>query len=328
MHKAILNIALLIMVLCFDVGADEQGPAHTQNIVFARINDLTITAIEFESIFSAAVRHKYYHGRVPENELVKFRQKVTEDIVAQVIVIRDAQIQGLEPDHEEIAKGIDEYSSKYTNSPEWQNQRDQVIPLLKKKLERQNLLEKMELRIRDVSQPQANEIIEYYQQHPQKFTEPKRIWGSVILLAVEPSASMETWTEAFELAQQLKFRVENGEDYAILAKQYSAHASAINGGDLGYLHQGMLDLDVQEKVEALAISETSDPIRVLEGVILFRVNGVQPQKMKPFDEVRQRAAELLYRQLQDQAWDNYVDELKASVSIYINKQLSFQDNHE
>ncbi len=94
------------------------------------------------------------------------------------------------------------------------------------------------------------------------------------------------------------------------------------------MHQGMLDPDVQEKVEELAISETSDPIRVLEGVILFRVNGVQPQKIKPFDEVRQRAAELLYRQLQDKAWDNYVHELKASASIYINKQLSFQDNHE
>jgi parvulin-like peptidyl-prolyl isomerase len=328
MHKAILNITLPIMVLCFDVGADEQGAADTQNIVFARINDLTITAIEFESIFSAAVRHKYYHGRVPENELVKFRQKVTEDIVTQVIVIGDAKKQGLEPNHEKIAKGIDEYSSKYANSPEWQNQRDQVIPLLKKRLERQNLLEKMELRIRDITQPPANEIAEYYRQHPQKFTEPKRIWGSVILVTVEPSASMETWTEAFELAQQLKFRVENGEDYAVLAKQYSGHASAINGGDLGYLHQGMLNPDVQEKVEALAISETSDPMRILEGVILFRVNGVQPQKIKPFDEVRQRTAELLYRQLQDKAWDNYVYELKASASIYINKQLSFPDNHE
>ena len=146
MHKAILKITLLIMVLCFDVGADEQGAAHTQNIVFARINDLTITAIEFESIFSAAVRHKYYHGRVPEDELVKFRQKVAEDIVTQVIVHGDAQKQGLEPDHEKIAKGIDEYSSKYANSPEWQNQRDQVIPLLTKRLERQNLLEKMEAR--------------------------------------------------------------------------------------------------------------------------------------------------------------------------------------
>ncbi len=316
------------MVLSLDAGADEQGPADTENIVFARINDLTITAIEFESIFSDAVRHKYYHGRVPEDELAKFRQRVAEDIVIQVIVHGDARKQGLEPDHEKIARGIDNYDSKYANSPKWQNQRDQVIPLLTKRLERQNLLEKMELRIRDITQPSANEIAEYYQQNPQKFTEPKRIWGSVILLTVEPSASMETWTDAFDLAQQLKFRVDNGEDYAILAKQYSGHASAINGGDLGYLHQGMLDLDVQEKVEELAISETSDPIRVLEGVILFRVNGVQPQKIKPFDEVRQRAAELLYRQLQDKAWDNYVDELKASASIYINKQLSFQDSHE
>ena len=329
MHKAILSITLAILIMPFNVGATEQGLTARQSDVFARIDDLTITANEFESIFSAAVRYKYYHGRVPEDELLKFRQKVAEDIVTQVIVHRDAQNRGLQPDHEKIAQGIDDYNSKYANSPEWQKQREQVIPLLTKRLERQNLLEKMKAKIKDIAQPQADEIAEYYRQHAQKFTEPERIWSSVILIAVAPSADQETWTEALELGQQLRFRAVNGEDFAMLAKQYSGHASAVNGGDLGYLHQGMLvDPNVQEKVAALAIAEIGDPMRVLEGVILFRMNGVQPQKLKPFDEVKLRAAELLYRELQDKAWESYVHALEASASIYVNENLFVQKQYE
>jgi len=145
---------------------------------------------------------------------------------------------------------------------------------------------------------------------------------------VPPSADEETWTEKIDVAEQLKHRVEKGEDFATLAKQYSGHPSAVNGGDLGYLHQGMLDEGVQETVEALDINQISDPIRVLEGIVLFRLNGIQTEKLKPFDEVRQRAAGLLYRELQDKAWDNYVHELKASADIYINEKLYVQNNHE
>ena len=113
-----------------------------------------------------------------------------------------------------------------------------------------------------------------------------------------------------------------------MAKQHSGHPSAVNGGDLGYLHQGMLDEGVQETVEALAIKQISDPIRVLEGIVLFRLNGVQTEKLKPFDEVKQRAAGLLHRELQNNAWDNYVYELKASANIYVNEKLYVQNNHD
>ena len=329
MYKTILSITLVIMMMPFHLGANEQELTATQGDVFARIDDLTITENEFESIFRAAVRHKYYHGQVPEAELLQFRKKVVEDIVTQVLVHRDALERGLQPDRDKIARGINDYDSRYANSPEWQSQREEVIPLLTIRLERQNLLEKMQADVKDIAQPQADEIAQYYQQHAQKFTEPERIWSSVILIAVAPSADQKTWNEASELAQQLRFRAMNGEAFAMLAKQYSGHASATNGGDLGYLHQGMLvDPSVQEKLKVLAIDEISEPIRVLEGVILFRMNGVQPQKLKPFDEVRKRAAELLYRELQDEAWESYVHALKASASIYVNERLYLQKQYE
>jgi len=321
-------MALAILMLSSNLDANQKGTDAAKNLIFAQIDDLTITETEFEEIFLAAVRYKYYHGRVPKNELLKFKQKVAEDIVTQVIVHRDAQKKGLEPDHEKIAQGLNDYDKKYADSPEWQDRRDRVIPLLTERLERQNLLEKMEAIIKNIPQPEADQIASYYEKYTEKFTEPKRVWGSIIILKVPPSADEKTWTGRIDAAEQLKHRIEKGEEFATLAKQYSGHPSAVNGGDLGYLHQGMLDTGVQETVEALDISQISDPIRVLEGIVLFRLNGVQPEKLKPFDEVEQRAAGLLYRELQDKAWDNYVGALKASANIYVNEKLYVQNNHE
>ena len=331
MKTKILSIAFAVLVTMISAYASESGKISAssgiENIVL-RINDISISESEFESIFRAAVKQKYYHGRVLEDELQAFKKQVAEDLVTQILVHSEAIASGLEPDRAEIAAGIDAYNLKYADSPEWQDQRDQVIPLLTKRLERQNLLEKTEAEIKNIAKPEAEQIAKYYEKYTEKFTEPKRVWGSIILLKVLPSAEENTWTGKIDAAEQLKLRIEKGEEFATLAKQYSGHPSAVNGGDLGYLHQGMLDAGVQEKVETLAIKQISDPIRVLEGIVLFRLNGVQAEKLKLFDEVKQRAAGLLYRELQDKAWDNYVAELKASANIYVNEKLYVQNNHE
>jgi len=283
---------------------------------------------EFEAIFESAVRQKFYHGRVPAEELAQFRRRVAQDIVTQVVVHRDAERKGLQPDRETIAQEIDEYDSRYRNSPEWQAQRERVMPQLALRMERQNLLQKMEAEIRRVPEPGADRVLDYYHRNPARFTEPERLWGSVILLPVSPSAGEDAWSDSEALALQLKFRADNGEDFGILAKKYSTHPSAVNGGDLGYLHLGIFEQKVQQQVDSLEIGAITDPIRVLEGVLLFRLNGIKPKELKPFEEVRQRAAGLLYRELQDQAWEDYLQNLTASADVYVNENLYVQSNHE
>jgi len=323
-----LKFLVAVLAMSFTVSATVQGAVEAGNDIMVQIDDLIIREAEFGEIFSAAVRQKFYHGRVPAEELAKFKQKVAQDIVTQVLVHRDAQKRGLQPEREAIAGEIDEYDAKYADSPGWDERRASVIPLLTRRLERQNLLAKMEAQIKNIPQPQPDLIARYYRDHPEKFIQPARVWGSVILLAVAPSADAQMWTDAMDVALQLKVRVENGEEFASLAKQYSGHASAVNGGDLGYLHQGMLASEVQQQVDALEINAITAPIRVLEGVILFRLNGVQPQEYKPFDEVRARATTLLYRELQAEAWNNYLSELKAAADIKVNEMLTVRSNNE
>ncbi|MCH7880266.1 MAG: peptidylprolyl isomerase [Proteobacteria bacterium] len=314
-----LGLCLILVITSWP--AISAQDTTSQNPVFARINDRIILYDEFMDIFRAAVRYKYYHGEVPKDELVRFQKQVGRDIVEQVLIHQQAVKQGLNPDREKILAGLAEYDDKYSDSPEWQAQKEENLPRLLEMLERQDLIEQIQSRIRDIEQPDAQAVQAYYKQHPEKFTEPGRFWVSVILLSVPPSSTNQTWLDAEKAANQLIQRMREGEIFADLARSYSSHLSAVNGGDLGYLHQGMLDGDSNTAVNNLKINEISPPVRVLEGFTIFRLNGIQPEKFKSFSEVKQRAANLLYRESQDKAWKEYTGSLIQAADIYVNENI-------
>ena len=313
---------LLLLFFCQAAQSRVQAlPQQEAADVFARIDGQVITRDEFEQIFNAAVRHKYYHGRVPDEEIEEFRKQVARDTISQILVYREALKAGLKPDDEKINEGIEKYNQRYAGSSEWQKMKSKVLPLLKLRLQRQDLIEKMRSRVMDINPPSTAQVRKYYRDHPEKFTEPGRIWISVILLGVPPSAGRKVWEDAEKAALQFRQRILAGEDFAKIARKYSTHPSAVNGGDLGYLHQGMLEGDAQKAVSQLEVNQITEPVFVLEGVALFRLNGIQSDKKMPFAKVQNRARELLIRELKDKAWRNYRKELLDRANILVNKDI-------
>lgn len=306
----------------------EAASSDTESNIVIKVNEVSISESEFEISFRSAVKNKYYHGQVPEGELQDFRKQVANDLVDQVLIYSKAITNGLESDRAAIEEAVDAFDSKNAHNPEWQKQREKVLPIIVERLERENLIEKMESSVKDIPQPDENRVREYYRSNPEKFTEPKRVWVSLILLSVPPSGSTAMWNEALKAAEQIRERYQGGEEFIELVKAYSDHISAENGGDLGYLHQGMLAPEAQEVVESLAIDEITVPVRTLEGIVLLRLNGIRESSLRPFDEVKQRAASLLYRDLQENAWSDYITALKDSADIFIDKALTVPTSHE
>ena len=302
--------------------------SDTESKIVIKVNEISISESEFESSFRSAVRHKYYHGEVPEEELQAFKKQVAQDLVEQILIHSQAIANGLEPDRAEIKKEVDAFDSKNAHSPEWQSQREQVLPIMIERLERENLLEKMESKVKEIPQPDQNQVREYYRDNPEKFTEPQRFGVSLILLSVPPSANQAMWNDALNVAEKIRERYQGGEEFTELVKAYSDHVSAENDGDLGYVHQGILAPEAQEAVASLAIDEITEPLQTLEGIALMRLNGIRQSSLKPFDEVKKRAASLLYRDLQENAWSEYLNDLKDSADIFIDKALTLSASHE
>lgn len=293
--------------------------ATAQQAFFAKIGDVTITHDEYNAAFSAAARGKFYHGKPPEGEIAALQREVGDQLVTRILLLREARQRGLVPDASEIQKTLEGYEQRYAGNERWEMNRDKLLPAVKARLEEENLLAQLEKIVRNVPRPAQKEVRAYYTANPDKFTEPEQLRVSVILLKVDPGAPGESWVKADEEIRKLIKKLESGADFEALAREHSADDSKKQGGDLGYLHKGMLPNGTESVLAALKVGEISNSVQLLEGVAIFRVTDRKVAKLNSFEKVESRAADLLHRDQSDQAWNKLAAELKKKTPVQIDQ---------
>jgi peptidyl-prolyl cis-trans isomerase D len=137
----------------------------------------------------------------------------------------------------------------------------------------------------------ADALRQRYQEEKARFTEPEKRRARHILITLDPGADAEAEAAAKARVEELRARIEAGEDFAELAKTQSQDpGSAGQGGDLGLFQQGVMDPAFDKAVFALAQGELSAPVRSQFGYHLIRVDEIEPERVKPFEEVREQLA--------------------------------------
>ena len=86
---------------------------------------------------------------------------------------------------------------------------------------------------------------------------------------------------------------------------------------MGYQHGGMMPEVLEGSINNLEMGVVSVPLRMLEGVALFRLDKRVPANLREFAAVEKRARELLIREWGDQAWRDTISRLRASAKIEI-----------
>jgi peptidyl-prolyl cis-trans isomerase SurA len=120
-------------------------------------------------------------------------------------------------------------------------------------------------------------------------------------------------SDAQQRMTMIKERLDNGGDFAELARQYSEDASANSGGDLGWVNPGDTVPQFEQAMNLLAPGEISEPVRTPFGYHIIQVQERRKQDMtqeaarfKARQEIRSRKAEEAYadwlRELRDRAY--------------------------
>lgn len=292
--------------------AQPRGAVHDR--VFAVINGRTIYTSDYETAFTTLVRQRFYHGQIPEVELAGVREEIKSKLVQRIVLLEEADRRKILPDEKQIEEALAGYEKRYTNSPQWQQNRELVLPELRQQLAEQSLVAQLDKIVRDVPVPTDGEVRSYYDTHPDLFTEPEKPRLSVILLAVDPSSPATTWEATRKEAKAIYGRLVNGADFEEAARMHSS-AYAEKGGDMGYLHRGMLPEGIQKRIDDFEVGKVIEPFDTLEGVAIFRLTERVPGRKREFVDVAQRARELLVRERQDAAWKSLIDRLVAKANV-------------
>lgn len=100
--------------------------------------------------------------------------------------------------------------------------------------------------------------------------------ASHILIKVSRGATPEDTLEAYNKAQNLKDRIDAGEDFAVIARNHSEGPSAVSNGDLGWFGPFKMVFEFETAAYENEVGTVSDIFRTDFGYHLLKVNGTRP----------------------------------------------------
>lgn len=312
---------LLTFVTIIALGAPITRSAAQEELPFATVDGTAISYEQFEREVYNEARNTFYHGTPPtDSELLEFRRGIADQLVDKALLLNEAERRGISPDHESIAAKLAVYEDRYADTERWEADGERMLSGLRQHFEKDSMLSILEGRIRAIAVPDDAVVRGYYGTHLDKFTEPSRMRVSAILLAVSPSSPPAAWEAARNEAADILRRLRADASFAELARVHSADPSSENGGDLGYLHSGMLSDAAQQALDQLEIGGLSEPVTVLEGIAVFKLTDRQDARLHPFAAVQQRATELWQRDEGEKVWTQTKSDLRAQSSISIDEE--------
>ena len=155
--------------------------------------------------------------------------------------------------------------------------------------------------------------MEYYNNHPEDFTDPLRYTLKAVFVSKEGRSDEDIAARQKEVMDRLRA----GEDIAVVAKELSEGPEKESGGDLGSFNTGELAETLESSVKELEVGSLTDWIDVGTGWYVIQLAERQEPRLKSFEESRDAIQERLYQEAEQGKLEEYIKKLKETSYIKI-----------
>ncbi len=237
--------------------------------------------------------------------LVKDYGPATLDtLISNKIVELESEKQNIQVTDKEIQKELDTLYAQYGGKDALTEQLkssgtsiDAVKEDIVQYLETRKLVEPT-IKITD------EEISAYFEQNKDSFAQAEQVEASHILVKDKATA------------EEVLKKLNDGGDFAKLAKEYSTDASnAENGGSLGYFGKGQMVAEFEDVAFKLKVNEISDPVKTEYGYHIIKVTGKKEAKAANLKDNKEAIKEALLTQKLQTEYPAWLESKKAEYKI-------------
>ncbi len=301
MIKAV--IIPVVSIVAFLLPHDFPPVQAQEDRVVATVNGRDVHNSEIE------VRMEAFKGIDPA-VLPDARDQVLNEILAEIVMDQFIEKEGIKAKDEEVEAVINSMRESIKNNPRYAGKTlEDVLSTFGKDVEqlRTEISNSIALRRHFSQNVDYDTLIEYFNENKDAFT-GKQIKASHILIDAKSLKTKKEYAIANDKIHRLKKQLDEGADFAELAKANSSCPSAQNGGDLGFFpRKGMMVEPFAEAAFKLKVGEISEPVQTEFGFHIIKVTDVKEGKEVKFEDVKDRVEEI------------YVDN---QIQNLIKKQLS------
>ena len=159
------------------------------------------------------------------------------------------------------------------------------------------------------------DIKNFYDSHPDYFKQPEQIKASHILIKVGPDASPEEKEAARKKLEGIKKQLDDGADFATVAKENSDCPSNAKGGELGSFARGQMVKPFEEVAFSIEVNKVSDVVETQFGYHLILVTEKTPAKTITLEESKGNIEQHLIGQKLNEDVRAHVASLREKATI-------------
>lgn len=265
-----------LVVLCFALArialaAPSQGTLLDK--IIANVDNQIILQSELETSYQQYLRQG---GK----EVPELKCMMLEQLILNKMFLAKAKQEGVLVEKETIAEAfrdkmqylLAQVGSEAKLVQYWGKPIEEIQSEVREKIKEQLMLDKMRAQlIKDIAvTPQ--EVKEFFEALPEQKRTYYPAEVAVRQIVRYPQVSQQEQDALIARLQALKVRLQNGEDFEVLAQEYSQDpGSALQGGDLGFWRLGELDPAYEAAALALQPGEISDPVATQFGCHLIQL---------------------------------------------------------
>lgn len=299
--------------------------AKTVDRILVQVNDDIITQSELNREMEQVRREMAarYTGEQLD-QMVRQAEKATlESLINQKLLYQKAMELEMDDSHVDsrvaniIQQIMKEYQIKDTETLEAQlEQQGSSLRELRENLRKRTIVEDLigafvGSRITLLTP----EIEKYYKDHQSDFSTPEEVTLSELIV------SEGSDTASLERANALYQRLQKGESFPALATQYSKGRTASKGGASGTYLVSKLNAATVKAIAGLREGEISQPQKVSEGYIIYRIDARKEASVRPFEEVKDEIKNRLYEKKFNPELERFITQLKEDAYIQIFSEI-------
>ncbi|MCJ7842593.1 peptidylprolyl isomerase [Lederbergia sp. NSJ-179] len=240
-----------------------------------------------------------------QDELVEnYGDQTLDAMINDKIVDMEIKKAKVSVSDKDIKKEMDQYIEQ-SGGEEAFNSALQQQGLKKKDVEK-NIV-KM-LSIKKILEPRIEikdeEIKDYFEQNKASFDQEEQVEASHILVDDEKTA------------KEVKKKLDEGEDFATLAKEYSKDkANAESGGELGFFGKGKMEKEFEDKAFSTKVGDISDPVKTKHGYHIIKVTDKKEAKKAKLEDHKDEIKDTLFDQKLQTEYQTWLNEKKEDYKI-------------
>ncbi len=271
----ILLLTSLMSILITLQGEQNAISAVLLDRIVATVNNEVITWSELVNVIK--VEGKPFLENVSDEEKKKrikeLERPFLNNLIEKKLQVQEAKKTGLGVSSSEIDNAIAEIRKKYDLSEETflnsLKAEQMTMKDYRTRLATQIMVQKVvNFEVRTKIVISDKEIEEYYETNKAKLLEKEQLKIRQIFLAV-PDDGQKASVEA--KANDLYRRITEGEDFSMLASEFSEDPSREFGGDLGYISRGSALKEVEDMAGSLNIGDYSKPFWSSAGLHIIKL---------------------------------------------------------